>query len=95
VTIVPSNIVVHNVTSEDLGAYTGVVLAIDRVLRETGPSTGITDVPNVEDRWSKITLSEALSFIGFFGEEITEEKNVYIVYLRFIGDLYSILIRLN
>lgn len=92
VTNVPSNMVVHDVTSEDLGAFTGVVKAIDRVLRETGPSTGITDVPDVEDRWREIPYSEAESFLRFFREEITKEKNAYIVYLRFTGDIYSILI---
>ena len=95
VSTVPPSMEVHNVTSEDLKGYTGIVKSIDRVLRGTGPSTGITNLPNVEDRWNKIPLSETLSFIRFFGEEITEDKNVYIVYLRFIGDIYSILIRLN
>jgi len=95
VSTVPSSMVVHNVTSEDLRGYTGVVMSIDREFRETGPNTGITDVPNIEDRWNKMPLSEALSFMRFFGEEITEGKNVYIVFLRFIGDIYSILIRLN
>jgi len=97
VTTVPSNMVVHNVTSEDIGTYTGVVKAIDRILREESlvNASGIIDLPTIHNRWREIPYSEAKSFLRFFGEEITEDTNVYIVYIRFIGDIYSILIRLE
>jgi len=97
VTTVPSSMRVHNVTSEDFKDCAGVVRAIDRILRDESlvNASGIIDLPNIRDRWRTVSLSEAQSFIRYFGGEITEDKNVYIVYLRFIGDIYSILIRLE